>query len=84
MTPIIVHRRVFGQRVKDRVVATGHVFMQVVIVLLALIIVGISTLIFSVVIGWDAALAVAAVVGRRAGGAARRRPLLVARANARA
>ena len=40
LTPIMVHRRVFGQQVKDRVVAAGHAFLQVVMVLLALIIVG--------------------------------------------
>jgi len=59
LTPIIVHRRVFGQRVKDRVVATGHFLTQVVMFLLAIIIVGISTLIFSVVISWSAAIVVA-------------------------
>ena len=52
LTPIMIHRRVFGEQVKDRVVASGHFFLQVVMVLLALIIIGISTLIFSVVIGW--------------------------------
>jgi hypothetical protein len=59
LTPIIVHRRVFGQRVKERVVMTGHVLTQVVMFLLAIIIVGISTLIFSVVISWSAAIDVA-------------------------
>ena len=49
LTPIMIHRRVFGEQVKDRVVASGHLFLQVVMVLLALIIIGISTLIFSVV-----------------------------------
>jgi len=61
LTPIVVHRRVFGQHVKERVVATGHVLTQVVMVLLAVIIVGICTLIFSVVVGWGAALVVGAV-----------------------
>jgi Family of unknown function (DUF6328) len=59
LTPIIVHRRVFGQRVKERVVMTGHALTQVVMFLLAVIIVGISTLIFSVVISWSAAIVVA-------------------------
>jgi hypothetical protein len=63
LTPIMVHRRVFGQHVKDRVVAVGHAFLQIVIALLALIIVGIATLIFSVVLGWDAADVVAAGAG---------------------
>src|SRR4051812_9900617 len=58
LVPISVHRRVFRQHVKGRVVATGHVLVQVVIALLALIIIGISTLIFSVVVGWGPALVV--------------------------
>ncbi len=58
LVPIVVHRRVFGQHVKERVVATGHLLTQVVVLLLAVIIVGICTLIFSVVLGWQAALAV--------------------------
>jgi hypothetical protein len=60
LVPIVVHRRVFGQHVKERVVATGHVLTQVVVVLLAVIIVGICTLIFSVVVGWETALVVGA------------------------
>jgi hypothetical protein len=63
LTPIMVHRRVFGQHVKDRVVGVGHAFLQIVIGLLALIIVGIATLIFSVVLGWGAADVVAAGSG---------------------
>jgi len=59
LVPIGVHRRVFRQHVKDRVVATGHALSQVVIALLALIIVGITTLIFSVAVGWGPALVVA-------------------------
>jgi len=59
LVPIGVHRRVFRQHAKNRAVATGHVLTQVVIALLALIIVGITTLIFSVAVGWTAALVVA-------------------------
>jgi len=59
LVPIGVHRRVFRQHVKDRVVATGHLLSQVVIGLLALIIIGITTLIFSVAVGWPPALVVA-------------------------
>lgn len=84
LTPISVHRRVFGQRVKHRVVATGHIFMQVVITLLGLIIVGITTLIFSVVISWDAAITVAVVAGITAVALLVVVPLLVARGDARA
>jgi hypothetical protein len=59
LVPIGVHRRVFREHVKDRVVATGHILTQVLIGLLALIIVGITTLIFSVTLGWTPALIVA-------------------------
>lgn len=84
LTPIMVHRRVFGQQVKNRVVATGHAFLQVVMVLLALIIVGISTLIFSVVISWNAALVVAVASGAVLAVLLIVVPLLIGRRNARA
>lgn len=83
LTPIMVHRRVFGEKVKHRVVATGHAFLQVVMVLLALIIVGISTLIFSVVLGWEAAIVVAIAVGAVLTALLVVVPLTVARGNAR-
>ncbi len=83
LTPIMVHRRVFGQQVKDRVVAAGHAFLQVVMVLLALIIVGICTLIFSVVINWDVALVVAIATGAVLAVLLVVVPLLIARRNAR-
>lgn len=83
LVPIGVHRRVFQQHVKDRVVATGHVLSQVVIALLALIIVGITTLIFSVVISWSAALVVAIVAAAVLVLLLVVVPLLIARRNAR-
>lgn len=52
LTPIMLHRRVFGDHVKERVVTVGHVLSQVVIVAIALLIVGTVTLIFSVVTSW--------------------------------
>lgn len=52
LTPIMLHRRVFGDHVKERVVSVGHVLSQVVIVAIALLIVGTVTLIFSVVTSW--------------------------------
>ena len=61
LVPIGVHRRVFRRHVKQRVVMTGHLLSQVVMGLLGLIIVGITTLIFSVVLGWTPALVVAGV-----------------------
>ena len=83
LTPVMVHRRVFGQQVKERVVGSGHLFLQVVMGLLALIIVGISTLIFSVVLGWEEALVVAVVSGAVLAILLLVVPLLIARRNAR-
>ncbi len=83
LTPIMVHRRVFGQHVKERVVGAGHMFLQVVMGLLALIIVGISTLIFSVVLDWEAALEVAVGAGAVLVALLIVVPLLIARRNAR-
>lgn len=54
LTPIMLHRRVFGDHVKDRVVAVGQVCSQVVIVAIAVLISGTVTLIFSVVVSWTA------------------------------
>ena len=42
LTPIMLHRRVFGDHVKDRVVETGQVLSQVVIAAVAVLIVGTS------------------------------------------
>jgi Family of unknown function (DUF6328) len=54
LTPIMLHRRVFGQHVKERVVEVGHVLSQVVIAAIAVLITGTATLIFSVVASWTA------------------------------
>lgn len=56
LVPIMVHRRLFGELVKDRVVATGHALAQTVSALLGLLLVGIVTLVFSVTVSWTAAL----------------------------
>jgi hydrogenase-4 membrane subunit HyfE len=83
LTPVMVHRRVFGQQVKDRVVASGHIFLQIVMTLLALIIVGITTLIFSVVLSWSAGTAVAIAMAAALALLLVVLPLVVARRNAR-
>jgi hypothetical protein len=54
MTPIMLHRRVFREHRKDRVVSVGHVMIQVVMAAIALLIVGMAVLIFSVVVSWAA------------------------------
>jgi ABC-type multidrug transport system fused ATPase/permease subunit len=56
LTPIMLHRRLFGDHVKERVVAVGQVCSQVVIVAIALLLAGTVTLIFSVVASWTAGL----------------------------
>ena len=62
LTPIAVHRRLFGKHLKERLVTTGHIMTQCVIGAIAVLITGISTLIFSVVISWTAGLIVMACV----------------------
>ena len=61
MVPIIVHRRLFREQVKELTVATGHALSQAVSALLGLLLVGIITLVFSVTVSWTAALVAAAV-----------------------
>jgi hypothetical protein len=62
MTPIMLHRRVFRRHLKDRVVRVGHVMIQVVMTAIALLIVGMTVLIFSVVSSWLAGLVAGAVL----------------------
>jgi len=62
MTPIMLHRRVFRERRKDRVVALGHQMIQVVMGAVALLIIGMSVLIFSVVTTWTAGVVVGALL----------------------
>jgi Family of unknown function (DUF6328) len=54
MTPIMLHRRVFRRHVKGRVVRLGHLMIQLVIAAIAVLIIGMSVLIFSVVVSWPA------------------------------
>lgn len=63
LTPIMLHRRVFREHVKERVVQVGHVFSQVAIAAVALLIVGTVVLIFSVVVSWMAGLLAGAALG---------------------
>jgi hypothetical protein len=58
LTPVMLHRRLYGEHVKARVVETGHVVSQVVIGLVALIVTGTTALIFSVVLDATAAVGV--------------------------
>lgn len=63
MTPVAVHRRLSGQHIKEKVVDTGHRIVQAVIGMLSLLILGIVTLVFDVVIDRTWSVAVAAAVG---------------------
>jgi len=60
MVPVMLHRRLFGEHVKERVVEVGHLVAQIVIAAIAVLVVGMATLIFSVVAGWTAGIVVAA------------------------
>jgi hypothetical protein len=62
MTPISIHRRLFGLHVKGRIVRSGHRFTQGVLGGLALLIVGICFFIFDVVVGRATAVVVGGLV----------------------
>lgn len=55
MAPIAVHRRLFGRGVKERLVRTAHRLVTVVLTAIGLLIVGITTLVFDVVVDRTAA-----------------------------
>ncbi|NYD40790.1 DUF6328 family protein [Nocardioides panaciterrulae] len=63
MTPVAVHRRLSGAHIKERVVDSGHRIVQAVIGMLSLMILGIVTLVFDVVIDRTISVLVAACVG---------------------
>jgi hypothetical protein len=54
MTPVMLHRRVFREHAKGRVVDVGHVMIQVVMAAISVLVVGMGVLIFSVVVSWPA------------------------------
>ena len=62
ITPVAVHRRISGEHVKERLVATAHRLVGVGLTLLALLVTGIVVLIFDVVVDRTTALVVGAVV----------------------
>lgn len=63
MTPISVHRALTGHRIKDRVVSAGSTAMRVAISGVALLVVGMTTFIFDVVVGRSVSPFVAALAG---------------------
>lgn len=58
MTPVAIHRRLAGGHVKERVVASAHWLMTGVLACLALLVTGITTFVFDVVVSRTAALVV--------------------------
>jgi hypothetical protein len=56
LTPIAIHRRLAGRHVKGRLVASAHIAMKTVLVALSLLVTGITTFIFDVVVDGAAAL----------------------------
>jgi hypothetical protein len=62
LTPVILHRRLFGRHLKQRVVVVGHVMSQLVIALVALLFTGTAALIFWVVVDLTAAVILSVVL----------------------
>ena len=62
LTPIAIHRRLAGRHVKGRLVAAGAATVKVVVWALALLVTGITTFIFDVVVDGTAALAAGGVL----------------------
>jgi SNF family Na+-dependent transporter len=62
ITPVAVHRRITGEHVKEKLVATAHRLVGVGLTLLAILVTGIVVLIFDVVLDRTVALVVGAVV----------------------
>ena len=58
MSPVAIHRRLSGEHVKDRLVAASDRIMRVVLACLALLVAGIVTFIFDVVVDGTRALVV--------------------------
>jgi hypothetical protein len=58
ITPISIHRRLFGEQVKDKLVSAAHRLLVVSLGLVGVLITGIIVFIFQVVIGTTVALAV--------------------------
>ena len=62
LTPVAIHRRLFGEHVKGRLVSAAHRLMVVSLASVGLLITGNITLIFHVVVGPTAAYVVGGVV----------------------
>ena len=58
LTPVAIHRRLAGRRIKGRVVEAGHVLMRLAIGALALLVVGTVALVYDVATSLSAAVTV--------------------------
>ena len=58
LTPVAIHRRLSGQRVKGRVVSAGHLIFRLALAFLAVLVTGTVTFIFDVLVDLSAALVV--------------------------
>ncbi|MFW6599054.1 DUF6328 family protein [Propionibacteriaceae bacterium Y2011] len=56
LAPVVLHRQLFRQGMKRRIVRIGHVILRVVLIGVGLMLVGTATLITDLVLGFDAAL----------------------------
>lgn len=64
LVPIAVHRRLFGDGVKEWLVATAHPVSRVLLAAVAILVVGVTSMVFDVVVGRTAGrVAGAAVLG---------------------
>jgi membrane-associated HD superfamily phosphohydrolase len=63
LSPVAIHRRLSGRQVKDRLVRASHVIMRTVLLLMALLVAGIVTFIFDVVVDGTSALVAGAALG---------------------
>lgn len=62
LAPIAVHRRVFRRHRKPHLVLVGHRISRIVLVLIALLVTGIATFVFDIVVGRSTGLVVGAAM----------------------
>jgi membrane protein YdbS with pleckstrin-like domain len=62
LTPVAIHRRLSGHRVKGRVVASGHILIRVALGLLVLLVASVAAFIFHVVASPTAAVVAGAAL----------------------
>jgi MFS family permease len=62
LAPVAAHRRLSGERVKERLVAAAHLIVSAVLVLVSALVVGMVVLIFDVTVGRPQALTAGGVV----------------------